>query len=223
MALHGSTYIRDEHSSNTVTSTGSSTFDNSALPYAAAAARTQAQQVQQQYEQRYGHRTGGINVAGNGSSCASTTTTTTTSASTAAASALPAMRHAPPPQQKQQQQQRQQQQQQEQQYQQQPPQQQQQQQQQHNQQQHQQQQQQQQPQPPKCNPKYATGVGLEDTRAAHILLVEDNTICQKVTRHCLQRLGCTVDVAANGRIAVDAMARTPEIYDLILMDLRMPG
>jgi Response regulator receiver domain len=214
MALHGSTYIRNEHSSNTVTSTGSSTFDSSALPYAAAAARTQAQQVQQQYEQRYGHRSGGINVAGNGSSCAlpASTTTTTTSSSTstaAAASALPAVRHAPPPppQQKQQQQRQQQQQQRQQQPQ-----------------QQQQQQQQQQPQPPpKCNPKYATGVGLEDTRAAHILLVEDNTICQKVTRHCLQRLGCTVDVAANGRIAVDAMARTPEIYDLILMDLRMPG
>jgi CheY-like chemotaxis protein len=70
--------------------------------------------------------------------------------------------------------------------------------------------------------KYATGVGLEATRAAHILLVEDNTICQRVTQHGLRRLGCECDIAGNGRIAVQALQGHDNMYDLIIMDLRMP-
>ncbi|KAG5188484.1 hypothetical protein JKP88DRAFT_243475 [Tribonema minus] len=78
---------------------------------------------------------------------------------------------------------------------------------------------------PAAPPKYAHGVGLEQTRAPHVLLVEDNTICQRVTQHGLVRLGCDCDVASNGRVAVEMLARgaaAGALYDICIMDLRMP-
>jgi PAS domain S-box-containing protein len=57
-------------------------------------------------------------------------------------------------------------------------------------------------------------------RPMHILLAEDNVSSQKVVRQMIKRLGCTVDVAANGIEALQALERQP--YDLVLMDLRMP-
>ncbi|MCD6061634.1 MAG: putative Histidine kinase (modular protein), partial [Moraxellaceae bacterium] len=53
-----------------------------------------------------------------------------------------------------------------------------------------------------------------------ILVVEDNPTSQKLTVVLLQRLGCRVDVAGNGREAVQAMGRLP--YDLVFMDCDMP-
>lgn len=53
-----------------------------------------------------------------------------------------------------------------------------------------------------------------------ILLVEDNTINQKVARLILTRLGYQADVANNGVEALQAMA--DQAYDLILMDCLMP-
>ena len=56
--------------------------------------------------------------------------------------------------------------------------------------------------------------------AGHVLLVEDNLVNQKVAARFLERLGCTVEVAANGAEGVAAaMARH---FDIILMDLQMP-
>ena len=52
----------------------------------------------------------------------------------------------------------------------------------------------------------------------HILLVEDNVINQKVALAILQRAGHRVDLAENGRQAVDlALSRD---YDLVLMDIQ---
>jgi signal transduction histidine kinase/CheY-like chemotaxis protein len=54
----------------------------------------------------------------------------------------------------------------------------------------------------------------------HILLVEDNVINQKVALAILQRAGHRVDLAENGRQAVE-LALSQD-YDLVLMDIQMP-
>ncbi len=55
---------------------------------------------------------------------------------------------------------------------------------------------------------------------SRILVVEDNIINQKVVVRMVEKLGHRVDVAGNGREALEAAFRTP--YDLILMDFQMP-
>lgn len=53
-----------------------------------------------------------------------------------------------------------------------------------------------------------------------LLLVEDNTVNQKVARLTFERLGFSVDVADHGAMAVEMAARRD--YDLICMDVQMP-
>jgi CheY-like chemotaxis protein/HPt (histidine-containing phosphotransfer) domain-containing protein len=54
----------------------------------------------------------------------------------------------------------------------------------------------------------------------HILLAEDNLVNQKVARRMLEKLGYRIDVAVDGRTAVEAWKAGN--YDLILMDRHMP-
>jgi CheY-like chemotaxis protein len=56
---------------------------------------------------------------------------------------------------------------------------------------------------------------------ARVLLVEDNPINALLARALLQREGCSVDHAAGGEQAIAAL--TVGRYDLVLMDMRMPG
>jgi signal transduction histidine kinase/DNA-binding response OmpR family regulator len=58
------------------------------------------------------------------------------------------------------------------------------------------------------------------TSGVRVLLVEDNEVNRKLALHMLKRLGCSVDVAANGREAVEKTASYA--YDLVLMDIQMP-
>jgi signal transduction histidine kinase/DNA-binding response OmpR family regulator/HPt (histidine-containing phosphotransfer) domain-containing protein len=57
-------------------------------------------------------------------------------------------------------------------------------------------------------------------RRARVLVADDVEINREVARHQLEQLGCTVDVAADGRDAVE-QCRSRR-YDLIFMDCHMP-
>lgn len=61
---------------------------------------------------------------------------------------------------------------------------------------------------------------LDAIKGARILLAEDNAINQIVVVELLENLEMVVDIAENGKEAVE-LARTI-LYDLILMDLQMP-
>lgn len=53
-----------------------------------------------------------------------------------------------------------------------------------------------------------------------ILLAEDNVVAQLATKKLLEYLGCRVEVAGNGREAVELV--NASAYDLVLMDCEMP-
>eukprot|EP00607_Mallomonas_marina_P001467 CAMPEP_0182426316 /NCGR_PEP_ID=MMETSP1167-20130531/12795_1 /TAXON_ID=2988 /ORGANISM="Mallomonas Sp, Strain CCMP3275" /LENGTH=589 /DNA_ID=CAMNT_0024607651 /DNA_START=501 /DNA_END=2270 /DNA_ORIENTATION=+ len=66
------------------------------------------------------------------------------------------------------------------------------------------------------------GAASSPSRKCRILVVDDNTICQKVLVNTLKRLGIDSDVAGNGKEAVDKLAVIPLMFDAVLMDLHMP-
>lgn len=69
-------------------------------------------------------------------------------------------------------------------------------------------------------PKEASDSPLEGRR---ILLVEDNELNQEIAKTLLELHGAAVDVASNGKEAVDAyQSQPPGTYQAILMDIRMP-
>lgn len=77
-------------------------------------------------------------------------------------------------------------------------------------------------------PALASTPAPEDDRVAparfagtRILLVEDNPVGALLARTLLRREGCTVETAATGDEAVAALKRAR--YDLVFMDMRMPG
>jgi len=56
-----------------------------------------------------------------------------------------------------------------------------------------------------------------------ILLVEDNEINQQIAREMLSVTGAQVEIAGNGRVAVDKLlAEGPNAFNLVLMDIQMP-
>jgi CheY-like chemotaxis protein len=58
-------------------------------------------------------------------------------------------------------------------------------------------------------------------RSGTVLLVEDDPDQQRLVRELLEREGLSVDVAAEGRAALDSLGDA--VPDLILLDLMMPG
>jgi len=62
-----------------------------------------------------------------------------------------------------------------------------------------------------------------DHIGAYVLLVDDNVINQKVAARLLAKLGCQVDVASDGYEAIARATAPGAPYQLILMDIQMPG
>jgi len=59
-------------------------------------------------------------------------------------------------------------------------------------------------------------------QSVRILLAEDNPINQKLAKILLTKAGYNVEVANNGREAVDKYTSAPETFNLIFMDIQMP-
>ncbi|MDP2180315.1 PAS domain S-box protein [Methylicorpusculum sp.] len=69
-------------------------------------------------------------------------------------------------------------------------------------------------------PMDAEGQLAKNYAGAHILLAEDNAINREVALDLLHEVGLSVDIAENGRIALDKIQANH--YDLVLMDVQMP-
>ncbi|MCK6685331.1 MAG: response regulator [Thermoanaerobaculia bacterium] len=70
-------------------------------------------------------------------------------------------------------------------------------------------------------PEGALHSQLRLREGTRILVAEDNPINQKLIERLLNKRGATVEVVANGQEAVEAIAKAR--FDLVLMDIQMPG
>ncbi|MEX1369320.1 MAG: response regulator, partial [Nannocystaceae bacterium] len=68
--------------------------------------------------------------------------------------------------------------------------------------------------------RFHTAVLPAGRSRARVLVVEDNAVNQKVAKHMLEGLGCRVDVAGDGRAALELIESVP--FDLVFMDVQMP-
>ena len=74
--------------------------------------------------------------------------------------------------------------------------------------------------PVACEPSTDSYDLLAAISGAHILLVEDNDLNQEVAIELLGDAGFIVDLAKNGKIALEKIKTTD--YDIVLMDMQMP-
>ena len=67
------------------------------------------------------------------------------------------------------------------------------------------------------------GPQLELRGTGHVLVVDDEDLVRSMARAALERCGYTVEVAADGLIAVQAVSARPAYFDVVLLDLTMPA
>ena len=63
---------------------------------------------------------------------------------------------------------------------------------------------------------------FSDFKGMSLLIVEDNIINQKVLSNILKTSGIKINIANNGREAVDMVTNSQNKFDLVLMDINMP-
>jgi CheY-like chemotaxis protein len=63
-------------------------------------------------------------------------------------------------------------------------------------------------------------VPVQTRRALRVLVAEDNLMNQRLAKGLLEKLGCTVVLASNGREALRLLAH--DAFDLVFMDVQMP-
>jgi CheY-like chemotaxis protein/HPt (histidine-containing phosphotransfer) domain-containing protein len=59
-------------------------------------------------------------------------------------------------------------------------------------------------------------------KGKNFLVVEDNEVNQKLVAYVLKKVGGAVDIAHNGRMAIDLLENKTAHYDVIIMDIQMP-
>jgi len=72
----------------------------------------------------------------------------------------------------------------------------------------------------------AAGINMMDKETfeqIRVLVAEDQADNRKLIKIMLESSGCEVTLTDNGRTAVDTFLNTPYYFDLILMDIQMPG
>lgn len=67
---------------------------------------------------------------------------------------------------------------------------------------------------------WKASINAPEQNAPHILLVEDNPLIQTVTKEMIRSAGAKVDVASDGKEALELF--TPEKYAIIYMDIGLP-
>jgi two-component system sensor histidine kinase/response regulator len=76
------------------------------------------------------------------------------------------------------------------------------------------------------DPDFTAIPGIENIKGTRVLLVEDNTINCAVVMSMLERVDVTLDIAGNGKVAIDMLTVLAEqdapMYDAVLMDIQMP-
>ncbi len=69
---------------------------------------------------------------------------------------------------------------------------------------------------------YGADEAVSALSGARVLVVEDNAINQQVAREILESFALAVEIAVNGRQAVEMVAASKGRFDAVLMDLQMP-
>src|SRR5260370_2993240 len=77
-----------------------------------------------------------------------------------------------------------------------------------------------QPETPASTPLVTRHSVREARKNLKILVAEDNKVNQRLTLRLLEKLGHSVELANNGREAVDMLGQG--VFDVVLMDLQMP-
>ncbi len=62
----------------------------------------------------------------------------------------------------------------------------------------------------------------EFKQSIRLLLAEDNAVNQKLATIILTKAGYNVQIATNGKLALEMITETPDDYDAVLMDIQMP-
>ncbi|MBA3683085.1 MAG: response regulator [Bacteroidetes bacterium] len=61
---------------------------------------------------------------------------------------------------------------------------------------------------------------IQDLNSIKVLVVEDNPYNQLLAQHVLEGMGCEIEIAENGKKAIEKIETTT--YDIVLMDIQMP-
>jgi two-component system, cell cycle sensor histidine kinase and response regulator CckA len=79
---------------------------------------------------------------------------------------------------------------------------------------------------PIAKPKASAAVSIVAAPSRHegrVLIIDDEQAVRDIARQVLQRIGLTVEVAADGDSALEIIGNDPQRFDLLLIDMTMPG